>query len=66
MMHDHPIHDQHCRCHGCKPGAPRPFSTIIAPHHPVPPHVRKAMDRIVMAVLLLACVCALCIAMGAA
>lgn len=44
------IHDQHCRCRFCKPANGHQLGTVIAPHSPVPPHVRRNMDRIVFAV----------------
>lgn len=59
------IHDHQCRCRSCKPASPY-LSRITPLHQPVPPHVRKAMDRIVMAVILLVCVCMLCLIWGGA
>lgn len=59
------IHDQHCRCRDCKPAtARRPFGSVVPLHHDLPPHVRRNMDRIVWAVLLLASVCFLILAMA--
>lgn len=57
------IHDQHCRCRSCKPGLPPGLVSVIEPYSPgrshVSPHIRRNMDRIVWAVLLLASVCLL-------
>lgn len=71
-MTDHrdPIHDHYCRCRNCKPallpGHSRPFASVIAPHHPVSPATRRAMDRICMALALAVTVGSLCIMLSAA
>lgn len=64
--HRDPIHDHYCRCRSCKPATARPFGSVIAPHRPVSPAIRRAMDRIVFAVLLFACVCTTMLAMAGA
>lgn len=50
------IHDQLCRCHRCKPPHGNQWGSVIVPHSPVPPHLRRNVDRIVMAVIGLASV----------
>lgn len=55
------IHDHLCRCRSCKPATARRFSSVVPIHQPVPPHVRRAMDRIVLAVIGLVSVCTLCL-----
>jgi hypothetical protein len=57
------IHDHYCRCRSCKPASHR-LSAITPLHQPVPPHVRQAMDRIVMAVIGLASVCTAILALA--
>lgn len=67
--HRDPIHDHYCRCRSCKPAQAddpaHPFGSVIAPHRPVSPAIRRAMDRIVFALLLFACVCTTMLAMAA-
>lgn len=63
--HREPIHDHFCRCRSCKPANARPFASVIAPHRQVSPAIRNAMDRILFALLLFACVCTTMLAMAA-
>lgn len=54
------IHDQNCRCRSCKPAHARPsgfLPVLQLACQPVPPHVRRNMDRILTGVAGLVAVC---------